>query len=90
MQGCRPLFPVLPEAVVPYMFPLWLDDAEPVFFRLKRAGVPIFRWDELAASQCEVSRSARVSLIHLPCHQGIGQSELEWMVEMLRRSLIGH
>ena len=54
LQGCRPLFPVFPKTVVPYMFPLWLDDAERVFFRLKRAGVPIFRWDELAVSDCEV------------------------------------
>lgn len=87
LQGCRPLFPQFPETVVPYMFPLWLDDAERVFLRLKRAGLPIFRWDELAVSDCEVSRAARLGLIHLPCHQGIGQPELSWMIETLRRAL---
>ena len=87
MPGCHPLFEALPESVVPYMFPLWLDNPERVFFRMKRAGMPIFRWDELAVSRCEVSGRARLSLIHLPCHQGIGKREMCWMVEVLRRSL---
>lgn len=87
LQGCRPLFEALPESVVPYMFPLWLDNPERVFFRMKRAGIPIFRWDELAVSRCEVSGRARLSLIHLPCHQGIGKREMCWMVEVLRCSL---
>jgi perosamine synthetase len=87
LPGCHPLFECLPDSVVPYMFPLWLDNPESVFFRLKRARLPIFRWDELAVSNCQVSRSARLGLIHLPCHQGIGKSEMDWMVEVLRRSL---
>jgi hypothetical protein len=87
MPGCRPQFPCLPDSVVPYMFPLWLDDPARVFFRLKRAGLPIFRWDELAVSDCVVSRAARLGLIHLPCHQGIGQVEMNWMIEVLRRGL---
>lgn len=87
MPGCHPLFEALPESVVPYMFPLWLDNPERVFFRMKRAGMPIFRWDELAVSRCKVSDRARLSLIHLPCHQGIGKREMCWMVEVLRRSL---
>lgn len=89
MPGCRPQFPILPDAVVPYMFPLWLDDPARVFFRLKRAGLPIFRWDELAVSDCAVSRSARLGLIHLPCHQGVGQGEMDWMLGVLRRALQG-
>lgn len=87
MPGCRPLFKELPTGVVPYMFPLWVDHPERVFYRLKRAGLPIFRWDELAVSDCPVSGLARLSLIHLPCHQGIGSAEMNWMVEVLRRSL---
>ena len=87
LPGCRPQFPILLDTVVPYMFPLWLENAEQIFFRLKRVGVPIFRWDELAVSDCEVSRQARLSLIHVPCHQGIGQSEMSWMIEMVRRAL---
>jgi perosamine synthetase len=87
--GCRPQFPILPDTVVPYMFPLWLDDPARVFFRLKRAGLPIFRWDELAVSNCAVSRSARLGLIHLPCHQGVGQAEMDWMLGVLHRALQG-
>lgn len=87
MQGCRAQFPILPDTVVPYMFPLWLDNPGRVFFRLKRAGLPIFRWDELAVSDCKVSRSARLDLIHLPCHQGVGQAEMNWMLGVLRHAL---
>ncbi|MBI1285831.1 MAG: hypothetical protein GC183_16115 [Thiobacillus sp.] len=87
MPGCRPLFRELPAGVVPYMFPLWLDHPERAFYRLKRAGMPIFRWDELAVSDCNVSRAARLGLIHLPCHQGVGRAELSWMTEELRRAL---
>lgn len=85
MHGCRPQFPILPDSVVPYMFPLWLDDPAHVFFRLKRAGLPIFRWDELAVSDCAVSHSARLGLIHLPCHQGLSQAEMNWMIDVVQR-----
>jgi len=87
MSGCRPLFKELPTGVVPYMFPLWLDHPEQVFYRLKRAALPIFRWDELAVSDCLISSRARLGLIHLPCHQGIGSTEINWMVDVLRNSL---
>jgi len=87
MAGCHPLFESLPETVVPYMFPLWLDNPERVFYRLKRSGMPVFRWDELAVSSCKVSSMARLGLVHLPCHQGIDTTEMNWMVEVLRHSL---
>jgi len=90
MPGCRPLFQELPVGVVPYMFPLWLDHPEHAFFRLKRAGLPVFRWDDLAIGGCQISGLARLSLIHLPCHQGIGSAEMNWMVQVLRHSLTEH
>lgn len=87
MPACNPLFPDLPDGVVPYMFPVWIEDSG-AFFALKRAGMPIFRWDELGESECPFSARARLSLLHLPCHQGIGPREMDWMSGLLRMVLI--
>ena len=40
-RGCRPLITELPEGVVPYMFPLWVDDLSTVFPVLEDRAVPI-------------------------------------------------
>lgn len=79
IPGCRPLFPALPEHCVPYMFPLLLDIAEPHFTRLKRMGMPIWRWDEMALSDCSTAAHYRLALLHLPCHQSLRDDEMSWM-----------
>jgi perosamine synthetase len=86
MQGvphCRPLFDALPPHCVPYMFPLLIDHPQLHFPVLKRLGVPIWRWDEMALSPCPVSSSYRRRLLHLPCHQALTDAELAWMIGAL-------
>lgn len=79
LPRCRPFIHELPDGVVPYMFPLLLDDAETDFYRLKQLGMPIWRWDDMAVSGCEVASGYRKHLIHLPCHQALGTPEMDWM-----------
>lgn len=79
LDGCRPLFPVLPEHCVPYMFPLLIEQSQNDFATLKGLGVPIWRWDEMAASNCEVAASYRLRLLHLPCHQELSPDDMIWM-----------
>ncbi|HMU99594.1 MAG TPA: DegT/DnrJ/EryC1/StrS family aminotransferase [Rhodocyclaceae bacterium] len=86
---CRPLFPNLPEDCVPYMFPLHIDFPEPHFYRLKRLGVPIWRWDEMAESECSVSMEYRDHLLHLPCHQSLDAKAMDWMTRMVAGVLRG-
>ncbi|MBL8483757.1 MAG: DegT/DnrJ/EryC1/StrS aminotransferase family protein [Rhodocyclaceae bacterium] len=86
----RALFPALPDGVVPYMFPLLLNHPLQDFYCLKRAGVPIMRWDSIAVSDCKVSMGYRLNLIQLPCHQDLGERELEWMIAAVRRVLQGN
>ncbi|MBL8470459.1 MAG: DegT/DnrJ/EryC1/StrS aminotransferase family protein [Rhodocyclaceae bacterium] len=81
------LFPELREGVVPYMFPLLLKYPMPDFFRLKRAGVPVWRWDNMAVSGCETSMAYRLGLIHLPCHQDLSEREMTWMTAVIGRVL---
>lgn len=84
LGGARPLLPELPDSVVPYMFPLLINDADIVFPRLKRLGVPIYRWEETPAGLCAVTDRYRLGLLQLPCHQELRDTELDWMVESLR------
>lgn len=80
LPNCRPLFPELPDDCVPYMFPLLIDQPETHFYQLKRVGMPIWRWDEMAVSDCPVSQRYSRRLLHLPCHQTLTASELDWMI----------
>jgi dTDP-4-amino-4,6-dideoxygalactose transaminase len=87
LPNCRPLYPELPEQVVPYMFPLYIDRPMPHFYGLKRLGVPVWRWDEMAVSTCPVAHDYRLHLLHLPCHQSLSDDEMSWMTAALSKVL---
>lgn len=87
LPHCRPLFPVLPDDTVPYMFPLYIEHPDPHFFALKRLGMPIWRWDEMAISDCALSRRYRLRVLHLPCHQSLSPAELRWMMGAVTKVL---
>jgi dTDP-4-amino-4,6-dideoxygalactose transaminase len=92
IPGCHPLFPVLPEKVVPYAFPLLIDEPERVFALLKQAGVPIIRfgetlWPGVNESTCANSVEFSRKVFQFPCHQELNQGELEWMIDTIRRTL---
>lgn len=79
LPGCRALFPVLADDAVPYMFPLYIERPDPDFYTLKRLGVPIWRWDEMARSTCSIAQTYRLHLLHLPCHQALGPDDMRWL-----------
>lgn len=87
LPNCRPLFATLPDGVVPYMFPLLIEQPDQRFHWLKHLGVPMFRWDELAASDCEVSAHLRLHLVHLPCHQAMLPGDMGWSIAALALAL---
>lgn len=82
---CRPLYPELPEACIPYMFPLIIDNPEPHFTRLKQLGVPIFRWDSIAASICPFANKYRLCLLQMPCHQSLTDHDMQWMITAITK-----
>jgi hypothetical protein len=43
------------------------------------AGVPIWRWDDMAVSDCAVATHYRLHLLHLPCHQELTAEQMAWM-----------
>jgi hypothetical protein len=87
LSRARALMPALPENSAPYMFPLLISHPDPDFFRLKQAGLPIWRWDDMAVSDCAVAQRYRTHLLHLPCHQGLSDAEMDWMLALTREVL---
>ena len=83
LRNCRPLYSHLPAGVVPYMFPLLIDRPEHRFHWLKHLGTPMYRWDELATSECAVSSDYRLRLVHLPCHQALRSADIAWLLGAL-------
>lgn len=87
LPNCHALFPQLDAEVTPYMFPLFINDSAKYFFLMKNAGLPIWRWDSMAVSECNVARQYRQCLLHLPCHQELTREEILWMVSVLKQVL---
>lgn len=87
MSRARPLFTELPQDCAPYMFPLEICMPEQDFFTLKQAGLPIWRWDDMAVSPCPVANRYRMHLLHLPCHQDLTPAQMQWMTTLARKVL---
>lgn len=77
-----PLYPVLPGDVTPYMFPFLLHSTDS-FHAIRNAGIPLYRWEELAPTNCEVSSSYRSRLIQIPCHQDMKAEDFALIDECL-------
>ena len=88
LADARPLFARMPDAVVPYVFPLWVERPERVFRRLKEDAVPLFRWEHLwdddAARTDPVSARYATEIFQFPCHQELTDDNVSWMIERIR------
>jgi dTDP-4-amino-4,6-dideoxygalactose transaminase len=91
VSGCRSLFPELPEGVVPYAFPLLVEQPDPAFGNLRRDGLPLICWRELPedvdADSFPVSVHYSRHLFQIPCHQALTEGEIGWMVERISAAL---
>jgi perosamine synthetase len=95
LPGSRPLFPDLPEAVVPWVFPLIVDVPEQVFPLMKQAGVPItrfgeFLWAGVDDNVCPVSVDLSRRVMQFPVHQELLDNEITWMVEKIKTALLSN
>ena len=87
LPGAVPLFTSLPDGVVPYAFPLLGDSDGRLFHALKLAGVPLWRWEDMAVTDCQVAAQYRMRLAQLPCHQSLSADEMGWMLTVLKSVL---
>lgn len=80
-QGAKPLFPQPSEAVAPYVFPLWVDDADRVYHALRVQELPVFRWDRIWPGtphlDRDVGRLWSHHVLQLLCHQDLSETDIE-------------
>lgn len=92
LPGGRPLHRVLPEGVVPWVFPMLFDDVDAAYESIDRTGVPIphfgkFLWPAADPKTCAVSADYSRRLLQFPCHQELTETELSWMAAQIRNAL---
>jgi dTDP-4-amino-4,6-dideoxygalactose transaminase len=89
LPGCHPLFARLPDGVIPYVFPLIVEEPEKFFKPLKNIGIPVIRfgeflWQSMEADICPVSTSLSKRVFQFPCHQELTPAELDWMIREIK------
>lgn len=84
------LRPVLPSHCVPYVFPLRVENADPVYRTLRAARIPVFRWDDrwpTAPTLNDYGEEWSQSVLQLGCHQDISERDRAIMVDVIARAL---
>lgn len=91
LPGAHPLRPELSSQAAPYVFPLYVDDPERIYQQVRRAGIPVFRWDEVwpstPAIPGDVGLEWATHVFQLGCHQDLAPGDLEAMAAALRAIL---
>ena len=91
LPGARPLLGALPVQAAPYVMPLWVDDAEPVYAALRAAGCAVFRWDRVwpGVPDFHDDHGARwrTHVLQLLCHQDLSEPMLAHTCTVLNQTL---
>lgn len=86
-RGLRPLMPELPENCAPYVFPLWVENPDPGYAKLRALRMPVSRWDWLWPGVPRIEGDQGVIWSHhvlqLACHQDISDADLDCLVHEL-------
>lgn len=79
-RGARALLAWAGEQAVPYVFPLWVEDADRVYLALRAQELPVFRWDNVwpgtPAIPGDVGPSWSHHVLQLLCHQNLDASAI--------------
>lgn len=75
------LWPQLPENSAPYVVPFLLNDSSG-FDMVRKRGLQVFRWEELAPTNCSVSLDYRHRLIQIPCHQDLTPADIQQIIQV--------
>ncbi len=80
----RPLLATTPESsFVPYAYPAVLANPDD-FLRMRRLGINVLRWEELASQPSPTIAALQWSLVQLPCSERIADDVFERMLARLR------
>jgi perosamine synthetase len=92
MPGVAPLFPVLPEEICPWIFPMVAYGTKDLQAVLRAKGIPVTSWSGVIhrAFPLENFPNARFlyeNLLFLPIHQSLKTEDLQTMIRILRETL---
>jgi len=83
IDGAHALRPDLPDDATPYVFPLYVNDPAASYRRLRSAGIPIFRWDEIWPGTPMLDGDHGLDwarrVFQLGCHQDLSLQDIEAM-----------
>lgn len=87
LPGTHALVPKLPDACAPYVFPLWVDEPDRTYQRVRAAGIPVFRWDELWPSTPTLVGDSgfqwSMHVFQIGCHQDLRPTDIAQMANAL-------
>ena len=87
VRGARPLFENPPPGAAPYVFPLWVDDADRVYQTIVALELPVFRWDRIwpdtPSLAGDVGPLWSRHVLQLLCHQDLRPEDIARTVEAI-------
>jgi perosamine synthetase len=88
IDGAHALCPDLPDDATPYVFPLYVNEPTASYQRLRSAGIPLFRWDEVWPGTPVIDGDHGLDWAHrvfqLGCHQDLSLHDIEAMATTVR------
>ncbi len=88
--GAKPLFPLADIPIshlAPYVFPLWVDDAERIYHALRALKIPVFRWDKIWPGTPQLDGDVgplwSQHVLQLLCHQDLSQTDIQRITHAL-------
>lgn len=93
VAGIRPLVAERPAESAPYVYPLWVDDADRVYEHLRIRGMPVFRWDRIwpgvPVMDDDMGPLWSQHVLQLLCHQDLSAADIGRVVGEIRLA-VGH
>ena len=91
LPGSHPVQAERPDHSAPYVYPLWVDDAEHVYERVRTRGMPVFRWDRiwpgLPVMAGDVGPLWSRHVLQLLCHQDLSAADIGRVVDEIRSAI---
>ncbi len=80
VKGARPLYSSHSNWAAPYVLPLWVDDAERVYRKIRAMDLPVFRWDRIWPGtpllEGDVGPLWSQHVLQLLCHQDLSEADV--------------
>jgi perosamine synthetase len=89
MSGVRPLYRRCPDDAAPYAVPLWVEEADSAYERLRQAGEAVYRWDRVWPGTPNLiddqAPSWRRHVLQCLCHQDLSPQDMQRLARRLGR-----